>query len=214
MGLRADIFEASLKAAGYDPLGPDERRGERRARSQELPEPVRRSLVDTYRELGGIRDDQEFTTGRWDVVCRGGLTFEFDEDLHFNEYRATTLRSEWSAKLPWTTPYLAFSGDHRELCLRAGGYGGKWANASTEKMFGSSDPVRTFSRNGSSRWKQRALYDAVKDAYALYVDGASLVRISIHDQLNGKSINATLNAGKLLDPGSLRALIDGRTVHA
>lgn len=34
-----------------------------------------------------------------------------------------------------------------------------------------------------SRWKQRALYDAIKDAYALYSPKVSLARVSIHDQI-------------------------------
>lgn len=214
MGKRAELFEASLQAAGYDVLGVELRKGEGKARSHDLPRSVREDLVRLYRELGGVRADQDFATGRWDVVCRSGLIFEFDEDLHFNEYRAATLQPVWTGALPWKSAYVEFSDRHRDMCLKAGGYGGKWANPSTDSMFGGSDGVRNFNGLGSSRWKQRALYDSVKDAYALHTPGASLVRISIHDVVDGAGVNATLNSGRLLNADALRAFIEKRTVSA
>lgn len=108
---------------------------------------------------------------------------------------------------------MNFSAHFREKCLRAGGYGGKWQNPSTDKMFGGSDPAKTFTNLGSSRWKQRALYDSVKDAYAIYTSGASLVRISIHDEVDGVNVGLALNKGHTLNPDGLRALIEQRTVH-
>ena len=124
-----------------------------------------------------------------------------------------TLEPSWTAELPWRDSYVVFSRDHREMCLKAGGYAGKWANPSTDRMFGGSDPVKTFAALGSSRWKQRAFYDSVKDAYALHTNGASLVRISIHDELDGLSVNAILNKGQLINADLLRDLIGARTIR-
>lgn len=183
------------------------------ARTHDLPDAVRAVLVASYRELGGILDIQDFKSGKWDIVCKDGLTIEVDEDLHFNEYRAMTLQSSWTSQLPWRELYLTFSARFREACLRAGGYGGKWQNPSTDKMFGGSDPAKTFMNLGSSRWKQRALYDSVKDAYAIYTKGASLVRISIHDEIDGVNVGLALNKGHQLNPDAVRALIEERTVH-
>lgn len=64
---------------------------------------------------------------------------------------------------------------------------------------------------GPSRWKQRALYGAVKDAYACHRN-VSLARISVPDTINGVSVQRELKKGRLLDPKGLRTLLEGRTV--
>lgn len=214
MGKREDQFNKSLAAAGYEVLDVAVRKGEGTARTHDLPSTVRAEIVNLYRELGGVLDIQDFKSGKWDIVCKDGLTFEVDEDLHFNEYRAATFRGSWASQLPWRESYMNFSARFREKCLGAGGYGGKWQNPSTDKMFGGSDPAKTFTNLGSSRWKQRALYDSVKDAYAIYTSGASLVRISIHDEIDGVNVGLALNKGHTLNPDGLRTLIEQRTVHA
>lgn len=213
MGKREDQFNKSLAAAGYEVLDAAARKGEGTARTHDLPATVRAEMVNLYRELGGVLDIQDFKSGKWDIVCKGGLTFEVDEDLHFNEYRAATFRPSWTSQLPWRESYLAYSARFREKCLSAGGYGGKWQNPSTDKMFGGSDPTKTFTNLGSSRWKQRALYDTVKDAYAIFTMGTSLVRISIHDEIDGVNVGLALNKGHQLNPDGLRALIEKRVLH-
>lgn len=213
MGKREEQFSKSLAAAGYEVLSAAARKGEGTARTHDLPEPVRAEVAASYRGLGGVLDIQDFKSGKWDIVCKSGLTIEVDEELHFNEYRAMTLHRSWSHQLPWRESYLAFSDRFRETCFRAGGYGGKWQNPSTDNMFGGSDPAKTFTNLGSSRWKQRALYDSVKDAYATYTKGASLVRISIHDEIDGVNVGLALNKGHQLDPDALRVFIGERTVH-
>jgi hypothetical protein len=78
-------------------------------------------------------------------------------------------------------------------------------------MFGGSDAPGVFGDRGSSRWKQRALYDAVRDAYAWSTPGANLARISIHDEIGGLSVNWATSHGLLLDPLELREFIESRT---
>lgn len=213
MGKREDQFRKSLAAAGYEVLDAVVRQGEGTARTHALPANVREEIVSLYRELGGVLDIQDFKSGKWDIVCKDGLTLEVDEELHFNEYRAATFHSSWASQLPWRESYMAFNARFREKCLGAGGYGGKWQNPSTNKMFGGSDPAKTFTNLGSSRWKQRALYDSVKDAYAIHTTGSSLVRISVHDEIDGLNVGLALNKGHQLNPDGLRALIEDRTVH-
>ena len=72
--------------------------------------------------------------------------------------------------------------DHDHKC---GGSGGKrWTNPSAEKMSGPADQNGVIGRHGAPRWKQRALYDAMK-----YAAGAAgqvrLARLSIYDQIDG-----------------------------
>jgi hypothetical protein len=97
------------------------------------------------------------------------------------------------------------------ICLKDGKSGGRWASPSSDAMFGGSDAPGVFGDRGSSRWKQRALYDAVRDAYAWSTPGANLARISIHDEIGGLSVNWATSHGLLLDPLELREFIESRT---
>jgi hypothetical protein len=76
--------------------------------------------------------------------------------------------------------YRRLCSEREDECLRAGGYGGKWSNASTEVQFGKAASPKDFSANGSPRRKQRAFYDFVKDLSPLMI-GVTVVRISIWD---------------------------------
>ena len=55
---------------------------------------------------------------------------------------------------------------------------------------------RVFDGNGSSRWKQRAFYDFLKDVASL-VEGKPLIRISIYETVCVKSEDRCV--GDLLD---------------
>jgi hypothetical protein len=43
---------------------------------------------------------------------------------------------------------------------------------------------------GAPRWRQRAFYDAVKDA----LPGRRLARVSVHDEIEGRSLESILRA--------------------
>ena len=64
---------------------------------------------------------------------------------------------------------------------------------------------------GAPRWKQRALYDAVKDAAASVPGGPRLVRLAVHDEIGGVSLGAVLEGRGRVAPGDLRALVEERT---
>lgn len=210
-GKRASAFKASLVAAGYDVLETPREHGVVAATTKQLSDEVRASMVDVYRALGGVRDDAEFTAGVWDFACSDGLFVEFDEALHFNRYRPVTLQTSWSSELPWAQDYSGYSGTMEGMCLKDGKSGGRWASPSSDAMFGGSDAPGVFSEKGSSRWKQRALYDAVRDAHARFTPGLTLARVSIHDEIGGLSVNWATSHGLLLDPMELREFIESRT---
>ena len=46
---------------------------------------------------------------------------------------------------------------------------------------------------GSARWKQRAFYDFMKDSLNLIFPEIALVRISIYETIEGKTIHEILN---------------------
>jgi hypothetical protein len=68
-------------------------------------------------------------------------------------------------------------------CLKHGCGQQRWMNASTERHFGPSAARGELDGGGSSRWKQRALYDLMKDLTQLDPDYPRLARLSIYDEL-------------------------------
>ena len=212
MGLLAEAFEAELVRAGYSFLSKAEVREKDLANTKELPAGVRSEFQDLFRSLGGIREQVDFKAGQWDLITRGGLHIEFDEQLHFNRYRHLTAEVSWSDCLPWVPEYVQYNSLHEDACLRAGMRGKTWTSPSTEKMFGEADRPGVFGRNGSPRWKQRALYDAVRDAYAVHTPGVTMARVSLHDQIGGIGGHLLGKKGVSLDPVALREFVMKRTV--
>lgn len=146
-------------------------------------------ILDVYTQLDGVRENYNFR-GKWDFLYKDFI-LELDEEAHFNRYRALTLTSNLYDEISYfpINKYKDFCKKYEDKCLKKG-YGKYWASTSTEKMFGPSDLPKSFVRYGSSRWKQRAFYDYVKDVSYLYT-GIPVVRLSIYDQfqINGKELS-------------------------
>ena len=77
-------------------------------------------------------------------------------------------------------------------------------------MFGAADPDGVFGAYGAPRWKQRALYDSMKDASAA-VGAVRLARLSIFDLVEGHSLNDVLYGRVAVDPQSIAELLEQRT---
>ncbi|MFT4164673.1 MAG: hypothetical protein QM650_05480 [Microlunatus sp.] len=153
-----------------------------------LPDGVRAGVLELYRMLGGVQDEPRLTPGSWDLAYTDGLLIELDEDLHFTRYRGVALDTSWAADLPWTDVYREYvvTGERR-----AGTGGRRWTSPSAERLFGPADPDGVFGEHGAPRWKQRALYDAMKDAAA--ASGVvRLARLSIYDRVAGVRLNDVL----------------------
>ena len=144
-------------------------------------------LMELYRRFGGQDEVPTLRPGPWDLVLEGRLVVLADEELHFNRYRALTLSVSWSTDLPWRAPYLGYCGQHEDECLSAGSWGKRWTNPSCERMFGTSDHVGELDGAGAPRWKQRALYDAMKDiAPTIHLDSVWLVfRFTMSSEASG-----------------------------
>lgn len=97
-----------------------------RASTALLPGSAKTELLDLFAQLGGIQFQPDFTAGSWDLVYRGAIQLELDEEQHFNRYRRTSLNHPWAGHLPWAEHYLRFSSDFEPECLRKGGHGGYW----------------------------------------------------------------------------------------
>lgn len=211
---RAEFFMESLRTAGYTVAKKPKKVVVPWATTSHVPHESADRLLDIFAQLGGLPAYQAALTPRgWDMKADGVLV-EFDEDLHFNRYRSHSLTTPWDSQLPWFVAYRSYAVDKEDMCLKAGKYKGKWASPSSNRMFGGSDPEGVLGELGPSRWKQRAIYDAIKDAYALYTPGVSLARVSIHDEIGGLNVNMATRKEIPFNPAVLRAFIKSRTVVA
>jgi len=80
-------------------------------------------------------------------------------------------------------------------------------NDSCETLFGAADPPGAFTRVGAPRWKQRALYDAMKDLIALKTPEVSLVRLATVDVVAGVKLGDALEGRAALDLAALADLV-------
>lgn len=155
-------------------------------RLEQLDHRVAAEVLDLYRRFGGRHEVPNLRPGSWDLEV-GGVLVEVDEELHFNRYRAATLACTGYERLPRfpLMEYRRFCEVHERDCLRPGSAQGRWMNDSTEAHFGPSDPRGVLGPAGSSRWKQRALYDLMKDLTQLDPATKPLARIAIWDTVPG-----------------------------
>jgi hypothetical protein len=140
-----------------------------------------RIAQDVYRRLGGCLTEFPLRIGSWDLQI-GDVAIELDEECHFNRYRFITLESSVYQTLPSfpITLYKSFSSEHEADCRSAASRGKFWSTPSASVQFGPSSCPGDLSAPGSSRWKQRAFYDFLKDLCSL-ASGFRLARLSIWD---------------------------------
>jgi hypothetical protein len=136
---------------------------------------------------------------------------ELDEELHFNRYRLAALDSDWARPLPWHEAYVRHCERMEAHCLTAGSWGKRWTNPSCDAMFGVGDPPGQLLLKGAPRWKQRALYDAMKDAYAVSSTSQRIARVSVHDKVSEVTLGDVLEGRASVAPDEVLALIGRRT---
>lgn len=136
-----------------------------------------------YKKLGGILNEVPLKFGNWDIILKDFM-IELDEEQHFNRYRAMTLDSfiYHVAKGIDCIDYKNYCKVHESGCLSKAIWGKYWSSPSTEKQFGQSGAKGDLNKAGSSRWKQRAFYDYLKDVFSVTY-GIKLVRISVYDSV-------------------------------
>lgn len=118
---------------------------------------------------------------------------ELDEAQHFNRYRSITLDSSIykASKSFSTTEYKDYCNQFENECLKKGDNRKYWKTPSTEKQFGKSAADGILTGGGSSRWRQRAFYDFLRDV-GQYVGNFKLLRISIYQMIEDKSVGEIL----------------------
>jgi hypothetical protein len=166
-----------------------------------------------YRQLGGVLSSPILRPSGWDIQTASGLIVEFDEEQHFNRYRAETLQADWAVDLPWRADYLHYCADYESTALKSHSGAGFWISAGSARQFGPAGSRRDLEGPGSPRWKQRAVYDAMRDSLAA-TGKVSLVRLSVHDRLGSVRLGDALRGAAPLDLQALRELLIARTANS
>lgn len=153
-----------------------------------------------YKDLGGQLPEPPTRFGSWDINLKEFI-IELDEERHFNRYRLQTLNSVFYSKVIHfnVKNYRTLCSTFENECTRAASWGKNWQNDSTERQFGNSNSSSNLNGNGSSRWKQRAFYDFLKDVSSEILD-IPVLRISIYDEIESYRIDELIQRkeGKML----------------
>jgi hypothetical protein len=145
--------------------------------------PYYQEIFEIYKELGGMLDEIPFggLSERYIDFFINGRILELDEENHFNRYRLVTLAASIYANNQSfdTDKYIKYCEKFNNKCRQNGKF---WRSNSSEQQFGVSAPEGIFDGNGSSRYKQRAFYDMLKD-FIPHISDIALKRISIYDPI-------------------------------
>lgn len=162
-------------------------------RAEDLSDTQLKNIEAIYKKLGGVLEKPPINYGKYDIILKDKVV-EVDEENHFNRYREITLTSPFykSHKGFDTSAYKSYCHLYESKCRS---YGKFWSSPSTEKQFGKAGTNGDFSNGGSSRWKQRAYYDFIKD-HLKEVYNIPVIRLSIYDQLNGVTLHEILTKNK------------------
>jgi hypothetical protein len=199
--LQSLMMHAGFRVAAVAPPAP---------RLHDLPQTARDHVADLFEIFGGTGPVPTLRPGAWDLAF-DGVVVELDEELHFNRYRGQTLQPPWATQLPWHGSYLELCRVREQECLAAGKWGKRWTNPSCASMFGAPSAPGVLIGPGSPRWKQRALYDAVKDVAALQSPTLQLCRVSVYDRIGPTELGAALG-GASIDVRHLSEFIEQRTM--
>ena len=149
-------------------------------------------ILDIYKKLGGIQESFPINYS-WDIKYPDFI-IELDEELHFNRYRLITLNSSIYNSYRYFSigKYKEYCRLYENNCLSFGKYGNKWMSNSSEKFFLKSNDYGVLEGNGSSRWRQRAFNDFLKDVNSV-IRNKPVIRVSIYDEYDGETIGSILN---------------------
>lgn len=145
-----------------------------------------------YYALGGTSEQVPLNYGAWDIQLKD-FYIELNEERHFNRYRFETLTSSIYEDYSnfSVSNYREYCLMNEEQCLKSASWGNNWRTNSSDKLFIVSGDNGDLSKNGSSRWRQRAFYDFIKDLISV-VRKVPVLRVSIYDNYNGNTVNEML----------------------
>lgn len=111
--------------------------------------------------------------------------FIYDDAVHFNRYRANTLKSSLYDvfSYSWSDAYKRLCRTFERDCLKSGLHERVWFGPPiAAKIFGKSEESGDLSGNGSSGWKLNAYNDAQYDLLTR-LHGYKLIRIPVYENI-------------------------------
>ena len=140
-------------------------------------------FLETYKALDG-KDASPETRFTVPLLEFGKFCVVFDEAIHFNRYRAKTLRSSFYENITSfpLMKYRSYCRKYEVECLKSGAANPEWTNREAERYFGAGQAPGDLGLSGSPGWKLAALTDFATDLIARQRK-IRLLRISIWDDL-------------------------------
>lgn len=187
MGKKEDFLASTV----YNILGEDKVSYSKLTLSELKEAGLVNEIQRVYKKIGGVCESFPMNY-RWDIQCRN-FVLELDEELHFNRYRLMTLNSSIYDNYQFFSieNYKDYCNKYENRCLKAGSWGQKWKSKSSDKQFLQSGLEGDLNGNGSSRWRQRAFYDYLKDVNSL-VRNIKTIRVSIYDKFHNEPLKDIL----------------------
>ncbi|WP_373522753.1 hypothetical protein [Aquiflexum sp.] len=111
--------------------------------------------------------------------------FVYDDAVHFNRYRLTTLKSDLYStfSFSWVDGYKRLCRTFEKECIKAGLQDRIWNGPPiASRIFGKSEEPGDLSGNGSSGWKLNAYNDAQYDLISR-LHGYKLIRIPEYENI-------------------------------
>lgn len=140
-------------------------------------------MLEAYKSLGGLHSFPEITF-EVPFLEFGRFCVLLDESIHFNRYRARTLRSslyEGLSSFP-AMKYRTYCRNFESECMKVGASNSFWTNTESEYQFGPSQTSGDLGLSGSSGWKLMAFKDFLIDLVCRNRK-IRLLRISVWDDL-------------------------------
>ncbi len=161
-------------------------------------------MLGTYASLGGKEAFPDITF-QVPFMEFGRFCVLLDEQIHFNRYRAKTLRSSFYENLKSfpLMKYKSYSRKYESECIKSGTANPAWTNRVAEFHFGASQSSGDLGLRGSAGWKLTAFKDFTIDMVARQRK-IRLIRISVWDDL---MINKVLKKyyELLMSPGTIES---------
>jgi hypothetical protein len=153
---------------------------------------IHQEIERVYRLLNGQQAIYPAGFNGYDIMLKNFIV-ELDEEQYFNRYRLLTLDSFiYNNNISFSSNYYkSICKKHESDCFIKDHYRKYWKTDSSDKQFGKSAPEGILAGDGSSRWRQRAFYDFLRDA-GQFMGNYKLIRISVHQVIDSNSVGVIL----------------------
>lgn len=177
-----------------------------------------KEIEEVYDQLGGKGNLNQFHIPGFALEF-GRFCVILDDQLQFNRYRLTTLRSPLYKKIPSfpLQKYRSYCKKYESECLKSGMRLNTWTYPEAEKHFGRAQDPGDLGLTGSPGWKYNAYVAFLQDMMAVH-NKIRLIRLSIWDELmiNNRlvKVNDMLFNPSEKDTGKVTQFFERKLIHS